>query len=115
MHVSILPVTLPTIICRYDAHVLDPLANLQFTTGTYYMLSSNILQLARDLCGGRCVFFLEGGYNLASLSHSVADSFRAFLEEPSLAAEFDNPAFLYEEPSRKVKEAIQRVKSIHSL
>ncbi|KAI3451566.1 hypothetical protein Pfo_008231 [Paulownia fortunei] len=99
----------------YDAHVLDPLANLQFTTGTYYMLASNIQQLARDLCGGRCVFFLEGGYNLSSLSHSVADSFRAFLGEPSLAAEFDNPAFLYEEPSAKVREAIHKVKHIHSL
>lgn len=100
---------------RYDAHVLDPLANLQFTTGTYYMLASNIQQLAQDLCKGRCVFFLEGGYNLSSLSYSVADSFRALLGEPSRAAEFDNPAFLYEEPSRKVKEAIQRAKSIHSL
>ncbi|XP_039058867.1 histone deacetylase 14 [Hibiscus syriacus] len=99
----------------YDGHVLDPLANLQLTTSTYYMLASNIKQLAKDLCGGRCVFFLEGGYNLKSLSYSVADSFRAFLGEPSLAAEFDNPAYLYEEPSDRVKEAIQRVKHIHSL
>ncbi|XP_073296473.1 histone deacetylase 14, chloroplastic isoform X1 [Primulina huaijiensis] len=99
----------------YDAHVLDPLASLQFTTGTYYMLASSIKQLAKDLCRGRCVFFLEGGYNLSSLSHSVADSFRAFLGEPSRASEFDNPAFLYEEPLKKVKEAIQKVKSIHSL
>ncbi|PPD70068.1 hypothetical protein GOBAR_DD33054 [Gossypium barbadense] len=88
---------------------------LQFTTGTYYMLASNIKQLAKDLCGGRCVFFLEGGYNLDSLSYSVADSFRAFLGEPSLAAEFDDPAILYEEPSTRVKQAIQRVKHIHSL
>lgn len=99
----------------YDGHVLDPLASLQFTTGTYYMLASNIKQLARELCGGRCVFFLEGGYNLSSLSYSVADSFRAFLGEPSLATEFDDPAILYEEPSTKVKQAIQRVKHIHSL
>ncbi|KAH1030156.1 hypothetical protein J1N35_046019, partial [Gossypium stocksii] len=99
----------------YDGHVLDPLASLQFTTGTYYMLASNIKQLAKDLCGGRCVFFLEGGYNLDSLSYSVADSFRAFLGEPSLAAEFDDPAILYEEPSTRVKQAIQRVKHIHSL
>ncbi|GMI86687.1 histone deacetylase 14 [Hibiscus trionum] len=99
----------------YDGHVLDPLANLQFTTATYYMLASNIKQLAKDLCGGRCVFFLEGGYNLKSLSYSVADSFRAFLGEPSLAPEFDNPAYLYEEPSTRVKQAIQRIKHIHSL
>lgn len=106
---------LGTYFCRYDAHVLDPLANLQFTTGTYYMLASNIKQLAKELCRGRCVFFLEGGYNLESLSYSVADSFRAFLDEPSLASEFDNPAILYEEPSRKFKQVIQQVKQIHSL
>ncbi|XVF58799.1 hypothetical protein PTKIN_Ptkin07bG0095500 [Pterospermum kingtungense] len=99
----------------YDGHVLDPLASLQFTTGTYYMLASNIKQLAKYLCGGRCVFFLEGGYNLDSLSNSVADSFRAFLGEPSLASKFDDPAILYEEPSTRVKQAMQRVKHIHSL
>ena len=78
----------------YDGHVLDPLASLQFTTGAYYMLASNIKQLVKDVCGGRCVFFLEGGYNLKSLSYSVADSFQ---------------------PSAKVKQAIQRIKHIHSL
>lgn len=99
----------------YDAHVLDPLAALQFTTGTYYMLASNIKQLARELCQGRCVFFLEGGYNLQSLSHSVADTFRALIGEPSSALKFDDPAILYEEPLAKVKQAVQRVKHIHSL
>ncbi|KAG2410631.1 Histone deacetylase [Vigna angularis] len=99
----------------YDGHVLDPLANLQYTTGTYYMLASSIKQLARDLCGGRCVFFLEGGYNLKSLSYSVADTFRALLGDRSLASEFDDPNILYEEPSTKVKQAIQRIKHIHSL
>jgi hypothetical protein len=100
---------------RYDGHVLDPLANLQLTTGTYYMLASSIKQLAKDLCGGRCVFFLEGGYNLKSLSYSVADTFRALLGDKSLASEFDNPNILYEEPTKRVKQAIQRIKCIHSL
>ncbi|KAK9713269.1 hypothetical protein RND81_06G016000 [Saponaria officinalis] len=99
----------------YDGHVLDPLASLQFTTGTYYTLAANIKQLAKQLCRGRCVFFLEGGYNLKSLSYSVADSFRALLGEASRASEFDNPAILYEEPSNRIKEAILKVKSIHSL
>ncbi|KAK1263976.1 Histone deacetylase 14 [Acorus gramineus] len=93
---------------NYDAHVLDPLAGLQFTTGTYYMLASNIRQLAKDLCCGRCVFFLEGGYNLQSLSYSVADTFRALLGEPSIASQFDDPAILYEEPLTKAKQAIQK-------
>ncbi|XP_074588361.1 histone deacetylase 14, chloroplastic isoform X3 [Curcuma longa] len=99
----------------YDAHALDPLAGLQFTTGTYYMLASNIKQLAKELCHGRCVFFLEGGYNLQSLSNSVADTFRAFLGEPSLASQFDDPTMLYEEPLLRVQKAIQKVKHIHYL
>ncbi|PWA89130.1 histone deacetylase 14 [Artemisia annua] len=100
----------------YDAHVLDPLAYFQFTTGTYYMLASSIKQLANDLCGGRCVFFLEGGYNLKSLSNSVAETFRAFIDEPSIAAELDDDlGCLYDEPSTKVKEAIQKVKHLHYL
>ncbi|KFK29968.1 hypothetical protein AALP_AA7G200700 [Arabis alpina] len=99
----------------YDAHVLDPLANLQFTTGTYYSLAKDIKRLAKEVCGGRCVFFLEGGYNLESLSSSVADSFRALLGEESLASEFDNPAYLYDEPMRKLRDAIERAKSIHCL
>ncbi|XP_023746083.1 histone deacetylase 14, chloroplastic [Lactuca sativa] len=99
----------------YDAHVLDPLANFQFTTGTYYMLASSIKQLAKELCGGRCVFFLEGGYNLKSLSNSVAESFRAFIGEKSMATQLDEFGFLYDEPSFKVKQAIDRIKHLHSL
>ncbi|XP_060189196.1 histone deacetylase 14, chloroplastic isoform X2 [Lycium barbarum] len=98
----------------YDAHLLDPLASLQFTTGTYYMLASNIKQLAKDLCGGRCVFFLEGGYNLTSLSNSVAESFHAFLGDRSLAAQLDDQNYLHEEPLNKVKQIIEKVKHIHS-
>lgn len=99
----------------YDGHVLDPLAGLQFTTATYYMLAANIKQLAKELCGGRCVFFLEGGYNLDSLSSSVADCFRAFLGDRSRASQFDNPDVLYQEPTTKANHAIQMIKQIHSL
>nr|GEY68477.1 histone deacetylase 14 isoform X2 [Tanacetum cinerariifolium]GEZ36121.1 histone deacetylase 14 isoform X2 [Tanacetum cinerariifolium] len=91
----------------YDAHVLDPLAGFQFTTGTYYMLASSIKQLAKDLCGGRCVFFLEGGYNLKSLSKSVVETFRAFIDEPSIAAELDDDlGFLHDEPSTEFNTVV---------
>lgn len=99
----------------YDAHYLDQLAGLQFTTGTYYRLAANIKRLAGDLCGGRCCFFLEGGYDLKALSNSVVDSFRAFLGEKSEATRFDNPAVIYDEPSVLVRQAIEEIKAIHSL
>ncbi|KAK6143517.1 hypothetical protein DH2020_023865 [Rehmannia glutinosa] len=55
------------------------------------------------------IILVSAGYVL--LQRELSDnpySFRAFLGEPSLAPEFDNPSFLYEEPSKKVKEAIQK-------
>lgn len=103
------------LLYRFDAHVLDPLAGLQFTTGTYYRLASDIKRLAHELCGGRCIFFLEGGYDLKSLSNSVADSFRAFLGDKSLSSRLDNPAVLYDEPSLYARQAIDTIRSIHSL
>ncbi|KAG0602030.1 hypothetical protein M758_11G156100 [Ceratodon purpureus] len=99
----------------FDAHVQDPLAGMQFTTGTYYRLASDIRRLAHELCGGRCIFFLEGGYDLKSLSNSVADSFRAFLGDKSLSSRLDNPAVLYDEPSLYARQAIDKIRSIHSL
>lgn len=99
----------------YDAHFLDPLAGLQFTSGTYYRLTTQLHQLAKQLCDGRIVYFLEGGYNLTSLSNSVAECFRAFLGEKSLTLDLDDPEMLYEEPLRQVKEAIDQIKAIHSL
>lgn len=61
------------------------------------------------------MFFLEGGYNLESLALSVADTFHALIGDPSLASEFDDPNVLCEEPKAQVKEAIQRIKHVHSL
>ncbi|GKB16257.1 histone deacetylase 14 [Tanacetum coccineum] len=65
--------------------------------------------------GGRCVFFLEGGYNLESLSNSVAESFRAFIEESSNAAEYDYRHFYIMEPFLGARQAIQKIKQLHSL
>jgi acetoin utilization deacetylase AcuC-like enzyme len=43
----------------YDAHWIDPLANLQLTTIGFHSLSASLVALADDLCGGRIVFVLE--------------------------------------------------------
>ncbi|XP_071713201.1 histone deacetylase 14, chloroplastic-like [Rutidosis leptorrhynchoides] len=101
----------------FDGHAVDPTANLELTTRTYFMLASGIKQLAKDLCDGRCVFFLEGGQSESIVSFSVAEYFRAFLGEPCMAPEFEKKyaVFLYDEPSSKIKKAIQKTKKLHSL
>ena len=79
------------------------------------MLASGIKKLAKDLCGGRCVFFLEGGYNLESLSDSVAESFRAFIGEPSNSTELDIRHFTIQEPLHRLSQAIPKIQQLHNL
>lgn len=63
----------------YDAHWSDPLATLQVTLGTYRFISESLQSLSRDLCPGRLVFTLEGGYDLDVLAHGVGTTFSALL------------------------------------
>jgi acetoin utilization deacetylase AcuC-like enzyme len=56
----------------YDAHAADPLAGLRLSTDTYAQVASRLASLAGELCGGRTVWVLEGGYDLDALAASVS-------------------------------------------
>ena len=51
----------------FDAHRLDPLADLQLETEDYRWLSGKIAALAARHAQGRVVSMLEGGYSLTAL------------------------------------------------
>ena len=99
----------------YDAHVLDPLAALQFRTRTYHALVGRLRALSNELCGGRMMLLLEGGYSLAGLARGVADSCRALLGEDPADAAADEEAALEPEPLAEVHELIARVRAIHGI
>jgi acetoin utilization deacetylase AcuC-like enzyme len=63
----------------YDAHWRDPLAGLHLSLRGYWQLAKGLVALAEQLCGGRIVVALEGGYDLEVLSLGVADTCRALL------------------------------------
>jgi acetoin utilization deacetylase AcuC-like enzyme len=63
----------------YDAHWQDPLAQLQITTQGFSQLAKNLVSLADELCAGRTLFVLEGGYNPESLFESVQASLAAMI------------------------------------
>ncbi|WP_306046958.1 histone deacetylase family protein [Nioella sp. MMSF_3534] len=56
----------------FDAHADDPLANLNWTTEDFAWLTRELCAVADDVCGGRLVSSMEGGYNLDALAESVA-------------------------------------------
>lgn len=55
----------------FDGHLQDDMSGLAFSTGLYGELGAAARRWAGDLCGGRLVSILEGGYHLPVLGESV--------------------------------------------
>jgi acetoin utilization deacetylase AcuC-like enzyme len=55
----------------FDAHQDDPLAELQWSTEDFRWLTRQLVDLAAELCEGRVVSTLEGGYDLSALAKSA--------------------------------------------
>lgn len=55
----------------FDAHRLDPLANIELTVADYVWLTEEIAKIAKVHCQGRMISILEGGYNLNALAECV--------------------------------------------
>lgn len=56
----------------FDAHRADPVGGLCLTEADFDWVTREILGIARARCDGRVASVLEGGYDLAALSTSVA-------------------------------------------
>jgi acetoin utilization deacetylase AcuC-like enzyme len=56
----------------FDAHECDPLASMRLSTEGFAALARHLRGVADDVCGGRIVAALEGGYDLDALGASVA-------------------------------------------
>ncbi len=55
----------------FDAHQDDPLAQLNWSTDDFAWITKSLCDLAADLCDGRIVSLLEGGYDLDALAASA--------------------------------------------
>ena len=64
----------------FDAHDDDPLAQLRLTDEDFGWATAAICEKAAELCAGRVVSTLEGGYDLDALGRSAAAHVRALME-----------------------------------
>jgi acetoin utilization deacetylase AcuC-like enzyme len=69
----------------FDAHWLDPLAGIKLSLTGYAALTRSLIQIAEDLCGGRIMFVMEGGYNLDALGNGIANLARLLLDDAQVA------------------------------
>jgi acetoin utilization deacetylase AcuC-like enzyme len=63
----------------FDAHMRDPLANLNLTEPDFAWATQKLMEIADASAGGRVVSVLEGGYDLEGLSRSAAAHVRALM------------------------------------
>ncbi len=67
----------------FDAHQDDPLAQLNWTVDTYARLTDMLAETARDLCKGRVVSVLEGGYDLDALAACARAHVQSLMKAPT--------------------------------
>ncbi|WP_146347958.1 histone deacetylase family protein [Falsiphaeobacter marinintestinus] len=66
----------------FDAHQDDPLAQLNWSTEDFAWITAELCKIADEVCDGRVVSTLEGGYDLTALAASA----KAHVEELIKAA-----------------------------
>ena len=95
----------------FDAHWRDPLANIGLSLTGYYDLCKDLIDLADELCRGRSVFTLEGGYNLDVLAPGVANVFRILTHDFG----FDDSLGLSPYSTPDVSNLSTQLKHIHQV
>ncbi len=63
----------------FDAHTKDPLGQINWQTEDYFWLTQAIAETADQLCHGRIVSILEGGYHLEALADGAEAHIRALM------------------------------------
>ncbi|HUS67807.1 MAG TPA: histone deacetylase, partial [Kofleriaceae bacterium] len=67
----------------FDMHAADPLAGLAVTERGYRGAAQRLCRVADEVCGGRVVVLLEGGYDLDALARSLVEVLKVMAGEPA--------------------------------
>jgi acetoin utilization deacetylase AcuC-like enzyme len=95
----------------YDAHWDDPLGPLSLSINGYTALTQRLVTLADELCGGKIVLVLEGGYSPMALAGGVLASLRVLLRR----APGDDPLGPASQAEPDISMLIRRVRDRHPI
>jgi acetoin utilization deacetylase AcuC-like enzyme len=98
----------------YDAHADDPLAGMSVSTAGFGAMARMVTGLADELCGGKLVACLEGGYSLGALADSVLETLAMFAGEKNRSSGAAGLGAFDPEPNL-ADEVIAAVRRIHGL
>jgi acetoin utilization deacetylase AcuC-like enzyme len=96
----------------YDAHWRDPLSQMNVTSTGYVQLTRRARMLAEELCDGRLVVLLEGGYDLGAVSYGIWGTALALMGRDADAEDPFGPA---PSPETDVSNLVNSLKRIHQI
>jgi acetoin utilization deacetylase AcuC-like enzyme len=98
----------------YDIYHYDPLGTMSITPQGFYYMTHILNKIADELCDGRILFTLEGGYHIQGIAESVKQTLRA-LSDFNRTTNYDKLSLTNSTSiSSSTLKVIQRVKTIHS-
>jgi acetoin utilization deacetylase AcuC-like enzyme len=95
----------------FDAHWADPLAMIQLDLKGYNELTRELMAMAKELCGGRIAFIMEGGYDLEVLAHGWLNIAYALLGRDTLV----DPVGDLDVPQQPIGELPDHLIDLHGL
>lgn len=96
----------------YDCHWRDPLAPMQMSVSGFAKLAQMIYDLAAEVCDGRLVCALEGGYDLAALGAGVLATLRVLQGQPERVVD---PLGTQREVALDLDPLIETIQRVHPL
>jgi acetoin utilization deacetylase AcuC-like enzyme len=92
-----------------DAHYMDPLATLTWSSLGYISIAHKLIKTAQSLCDGRISFYLEGGYHIGAQADIIAGIVGKFhdVKTPVIFKEIYDLDVIG-------KDTIEQVKEVHA-
>ena len=96
----------------YDPSWTDLLGSMRVTTSGFFALTRQLVDLSDELCQGRLVLTLEGGYGLDGLAYGVVASLAAMLGDEAVVDPIGQGPYA----ERQFDESyIDRLRALHGL
>lgn len=96
----------------FDGHWRDPLANIQLSITGYAEQVQFVMDLADELCEGKLVCALEGGYDLEVLPHCILSTLRLLSDSEAGVSDPFGPA---PDEEQNMDGLIEQIREIHGL
>jgi acetoin utilization deacetylase AcuC-like enzyme len=97
----------------YDAHWADQIAMMEMSIRGFADIVTIINELVDELCGGRLLITLEGGYHLEALAYGVKATLDVLLGNSDVDDPLGQPR--YSRQARSIDPLLDRVRRVHRL